>query len=226
MFLAVALLILGIGAAEGHDIITTKITWSKEISRLFYQRCASCHREGGAAFPLTTYEEVRPWATAIKEEVLERRMPPWNAVKGFGQFRNDRGLTQEEIELISNWVEGGAPQGDPKYIPAMPAPGSWQDAAVPAGTSEVAVSAGAKLESAGRVIAVRPKNLKPGASVQVVAVRPDGTVEPLLWIYRYNPQFNRTYYYSAPLKLPAGTRVEMSPPGAATLDLFTKKPAG
>ena len=87
MMLRAALLILAsFGVAEAHDIITTKITWSKEVSRLVYKRCASCHRKGGSAFSLMTYEESRPWAKAIKEEVLERRMPPWGAVKGFGGY--------------------------------------------------------------------------------------------------------------------------------------------
>ena len=67
-----------------------------------------------------TYEEARPWAKAIKEEVLARRMPPWNAVKGFGDFKNDRGLTQEQIEMLADWVEGGAPEGDPAYLPKAP----------------------------------------------------------------------------------------------------------
>jgi len=224
MFRVLAVLIVSLGVAEAHDIITTKITWSKEISRLFYKRCASCHREGGSTFSLMTYEEARPWAKAIKEETLERRMPPWNAVKGFGEFKDDRGLTQEEIELISNWVEGGAPEGNPKHLPPVPPASHWQDPAIPAGTSEVVVTAETKLDSAARVVAVRAKNLKPGVSAQIVAVRPDGTVEPLLWIYKYDPKFKRTYYYRAPLSLPAGTRVEMSPPGAGTVALFMKNP--
>src|SRR5205085_2541589 len=96
----------------------------REISRLFYQRCSSCHRDGGNAFALTTYEQARPWAKAIKEEVNERRMPPWGAVKGFGEFRDDQGLTQEQIELINDWVEGGAPEGDPALLPKeLPKPG-------------------------------------------------------------------------------------------------------
>ena len=100
-----------------HDVITTKITWSREISRIFYRRCTSCHHKGGETFDLSTYEQARPWAEAIKEEVLERRMPPWGAVKGFGEFRNDDGLTQEEIEIIAGWAEGGAPVGDAKLLP-------------------------------------------------------------------------------------------------------------
>ena len=95
-----------------HDVITTKITFSREISRLLYSRCASCHHPGGSAFSLLTYQEARPWAKAIEEEVLERRMPPWGAVKGFGALKDDPSPTQEEIDWIAQWVEGGAPEGD------------------------------------------------------------------------------------------------------------------
>jgi hypothetical protein len=222
---SVILLFAGIVAAQAHDIITTKITWSREISRLVYKRCSSCHREGGSSFSLMTYAEARPWAKAIKEEVLERRMPPWNAVKGFGEFRDDRGLTQEEVELISDWVEGGAPEGDPKYLPPLPRPAAWQDPVVPPGTSELVVSGDTRLASSAGVVAIRAKILKPGVSVLIVAMLPDGTVEPLLWIYQYKPDFKRTYYYRTPIDLPAGTRVEMSPADAGAVALFTKNTA-
>jgi len=211
-----------VGAVQAHDIITTKITFSKEISRLIYKRCATCHREGGAAFSLMTYAEARPWAKAIKEEVLERRMPPWEAVKGFGEFRDDRGLTAEEIETIAAWVEGGAPEGEPKYLPPTPKLVGWQDPFSPKGAVEIALADGAKLMASSQVVAIRAKALKPGATVQIVAIRPDETVEPLIWIYKYNPAFARTYYYTAPLALPAGTRIEMNPPGAGTVALFVK----
>ena len=56
-------------AMWAHDLITTKITWSREISRIFYRRCASCHYQGSEAFDLTTYEQARPWAEAIKQEI-------------------------------------------------------------------------------------------------------------------------------------------------------------
>src|SRR5215467_2085531 len=86
--------------ARAHDVITTKLTWDREISRIFNLRCNSCHQPGGRAFSMMTYAEARPWAVAIKEEILARRMPPWGAVKGFGDFRNDEGLTGEQIEWI------------------------------------------------------------------------------------------------------------------------------
>ncbi len=107
---------------SAHDPITTKLTWAKEISRLFAARCIGCHRQDGPApFPISSYEQARPWAVAIREEVLARRMPPWNAVRGFGRFSPDPSLSQEEIRLIVDWVNGGAPEGDPRLLdPAIP----------------------------------------------------------------------------------------------------------
>src|SRR5437588_387157 len=101
-----------------HDPITTKVTFNKEVIRILEQRCLGCHQTGGVA-PMTlgTYADARPWAKAIKEEILERRMPPWNAAKGFGDFGNDRSLSALETELLVDWVEGGAPKGEDKDLP-------------------------------------------------------------------------------------------------------------
>ena len=104
--------------ALAHEPITTKVRFNKEVIRIFERSCLSCHRPNGIApMSLATYEEARPWAKAIKEEMLERRMPVWHAVKGYGEFRNAPLLTQREIDLIINWVEGGAPKGDDKDYP-------------------------------------------------------------------------------------------------------------
>ena len=218
-----AAILLGLSATVigAHDIITTKITWSKEMSRLVYKRCAMCHRDGGSAFSLMTYEQARPWAKAIKEETLERRMPPWQAVKGFGEFKNDRGLTEEELEVISDWVEGGAPEGEPKFLPATPKPAAWLDPASPAGTAEQDVTADARIRAAVQVTAIRAKTMKKGESAQVIAMRPDGTFAPLVWIYQFNPDFARTYYFKTPVTLPAGTEILTSPDDAGTFALFT-----
>ena len=45
-----------------HEPITTKLTWTREISRVINKHCATCHHEGGRAMSLTTYEDARPWA--------------------------------------------------------------------------------------------------------------------------------------------------------------------
>ncbi len=117
-------LALGISAPLfAHDPITTKVTFNKEIIRILDRRCLGCHREGGVApMSLGTYAEARPWAKAIKEEILERRMPPWNAAKGFGEYANDRSLSQLETELLVDWVEGGAPVGDERDLPKPSTP--------------------------------------------------------------------------------------------------------
>lgn len=202
----------------GHDVITTKITWSREISRLVYQRCIGCHREGGAAFSLMTYQDARPWAEAIKEEVNERRMPPWGAVKGFGEFRDDRGLTQEQIELIDEWVEGGAPEGDParlpKEVPHVARP------ALPHG-GETIVDGKLTLKAPLTLVGIRPDSVPEGTSLQVIAERPDGSIEPLLWLYNYKPKFAHSYIYQKPLNFPAGTKVEIAPVSAGTVALLT-----
>jgi hypothetical protein len=195
-------------AAQAHDPITTKLTWSREISRLIYDRCASCHRPGGAAFSLLTYQDARPWAKAIAEEVLERRMPPWGAVKGFGDFRNDPSLTQEQLNLIANWVEGGAPEGEAKDVPSLPK-------AAPLGSP----AAGRALEIDGpytveRTVTLRgilPKSVPRTASVRITAEFPDGHVEPLVWLYNYVPRFGHAFLFRKPLLLPKGTIIHGVP---------------
>lgn len=107
-------------SSSAHEPITTKVRFNKELIRILQRSCLGCHHPGGFAFSLATYDEARPWAKAIKEEVLEKRMPPWRAVKGYGDFGNAPSLTQRDIDLIVNWVEGGAPKGDDKDLPAEP----------------------------------------------------------------------------------------------------------
>lgn len=107
-------------SASAHEPITTKVRFNKEVIRVLQRSCLGCHHPGGIAMSLATYDEARPWAKAIKEELLEKRMPPWHAVKGYGEFRNAPSLTQRDVDLIVNWVEGGAPKGDEKDLPSAP----------------------------------------------------------------------------------------------------------
>jgi len=67
--------------------------------------------------PLLTYEEARPWAKALREAVALRRMPPWHADPGVGEFSNDRRLRESEINAIISWADNGAPAGDPSDAP-------------------------------------------------------------------------------------------------------------
>jgi len=98
-----------------------KVTYSKDIAPILNNRCVECHRAGEVApMAFTSYQEVRPWAKAIKERVLTRAMPPWFADPHYGDFKNDRRLSQHELDTIAAWVADGAPEGDPKELPAKP----------------------------------------------------------------------------------------------------------
>jgi len=160
-----------------------------------------------------TYDKARPWAVAIKEETLNRRMPPWGAVKGFGEFRNDTGLTLEQLELIVNWVEGGVPEGDAKDLPV--APKVTQIAAQPRSAGELIVSGEYRLTRALRLDGILPRNVAKDATFQITAERPDGSIEPLLWLYRFDPRFTHAYLLREPLDLPAGTRIHGVPARAS-----------
>ena len=220
-----ALLLLCSSPVFAHDPITTKVTWSREMSRIVFAHCASCHRERGSAFSLMTYEDARPWAKAIKEETLNRRMPPWNAVKGFGEFRDDRGLTQDTLELIADWVEGGAPEGDPKLAPPPPKPEAFEKSAGGPVGQQVIVDGKLKLTRPLDVTGICAKSLLEGSTIQVVAQRPGGEIEPLVWLFNYQPKYDRTYFYKQPLRLPAGTLIQVSPPDAGTVALVTGRAA-
>jgi hypothetical protein len=99
------------------------VTFTKDVAPIIFNKCANCHRPSEVApMALTSYQEVRPWSKAIREEVVERTMPPWFADPNTStlKFSNDRRLSQKEIETIVAWVDAGAPKGDDKDLPPMP----------------------------------------------------------------------------------------------------------
>ncbi|MBZ5608647.1 MAG: hypothetical protein LAP38_10335 [Acidobacteriia bacterium] len=107
------------------DAPAPSVTFAKEVSRIFQQKCNECHRPGTAApMSLETYDAVRPWARSIKQRVLMRQMPPWSIDKSVGiqEFSNDRSLTEDELSTIVRWVDAGSPLGNPKDLPA---PQKW-----------------------------------------------------------------------------------------------------
>ena len=97
-------------------------TFARDVATIIFNKCTTCHRTGEVApMPLTSYQEVRPWSKAIREQVAERNMPPWYADPASSlQFRNDRRLTQKEIDTIVAWVDGGAQKGNDADVPALP----------------------------------------------------------------------------------------------------------
>jgi hypothetical protein len=126
LFSCLAILIVPRGISS-HEPITTKVMFNREIVRIFQRHCLACHSSVSTTnISLATYNQARPWAKAFKEEVLEKRMPPFQAVKGFGRFHDDYSLTQHEVDQIVSWVEGGAPKGDDQDLPPeSSALGGW-----------------------------------------------------------------------------------------------------
>ncbi len=132
----VALGSLVAAAAWGHTRITTDITWSEDVRAIVRQRCMPCHSPNGIApsyadftiYGTDSKPGARAWATAIEEEILTGRMPPWDADPRYGVFANARRLTAKERDTIVAWVRGGAPQGPRRNLPAPPefAAGAWR----------------------------------------------------------------------------------------------------
>jgi hypothetical protein len=207
--LALSLLLLALDL-PAHDIITTNLTFTRDISRIFAQRCVSCHG-ATSSIPLTTYEEARPWAVSIKEQVLSRAMPPWGAVKGFGNLTPDHALSQEEIMIISAWVIGGAPKGDPKLLP-KPGGSPIPVDTPPALKDAVVIQTRAELNMRVHAAGLRPLPDRLVNSARLIARLPDGRIEPLVWLYRYDPKLDPVFTFSQPLDLPIGTVVESSTP--------------
>jgi hypothetical protein len=217
--LATSLLLLPV-LGSAHEPITTKLSWTLEISRIVYKHCASCHHEGGAApMSLVTYEEARPWAKAIRDEVADRRMPPWGAVKGFGQFRNDESLADPEIEMLVLWVEGGAPKGDDIYLPRVPRfPAVSRSAPQKRG---ITVSGEMTLAHAITANGIAPGLMPAGTSMQIIAKLPDGSVENMLWLRNTRTEWDRAFYFRQPVLLPKGTLISVHssvPAAILTLD--------
>lgn len=171
---------------------------------------------------LFTYDEARPWARSMAEEVLERRMPPWNPVKGFGEFRHEAGLNQEEIGLIAEWVEGGAPRGDDRYLPPDP----------PRPAPRRPLS-GARLAISDQLLIAQPviargivvTRLAEGAAISIWAELPDGASEPLLEIAHFRAKANEPYEFVRPLTLGAGTRLRIAGEGMVALISSAALPA-
>jgi hypothetical protein len=97
-------------------------TFAKDVAPIVFNNCANCHRSGEVApMTLTSYEDVRPWAKVIREKVRTREMPPWGADPAHSlKMRNDRSLTQAQIDTIVAWVDGGAPKGSDADLPPVP----------------------------------------------------------------------------------------------------------
>src|SRR5688572_7523240 len=98
-------------------------TFNKDVAAIIFNNCVRCHRPNQVApMSLMSYKEIRPWARAIKTKVLTREMPPWYADPRFGEFSNDPRLSAEQIRILADWVDAGAPEGNTPLAAALPKP--------------------------------------------------------------------------------------------------------
>jgi hypothetical protein len=114
--------------ARAADTSSSTPTFSKDVAPILYSNCVVCHRPGEVApMALITYQNVRPWARAIKNKVVAHEMPPWGASPASLKIANDRSLSRKDIETIVRWADGGVPKGDDKDLPAVPTfpAGGW-----------------------------------------------------------------------------------------------------
>jgi mono/diheme cytochrome c family protein len=104
-------------SAARHD----PLTFTHDIAPILFQNCASCHRPGEIGpFPLLTYEDAQKRARQIAEVTANHTMPPWHA-NSHGEFANERKLTTEQIAVLRQWANDGAPEGNPAELPPLPA---------------------------------------------------------------------------------------------------------
>lgn len=106
----------------------TAPTFCSEIAPIIYQNCAGCHHPGDAGpFPLLSYEDVRKHARQIEAVAARRYMPPWPPQRGYGDFQDERRLTDKQIQLITDWVRAGSPEGFAAACPSAPVfPAKWR----------------------------------------------------------------------------------------------------
>jgi len=110
----------GVGALSGVEA-PAPVTFTENVAPIVYQNCVTCHRSGEAApFPLITYDDVKKHAKTIVKATGSRYMPPWHAVHGFGDFADERRLTDEQIATIADWFDHGMPEGDRSKLPPLP----------------------------------------------------------------------------------------------------------
>lgn len=105
----------------GISLLSAQPNFSEDIAPIIYNNCTSCHRPGEIGpFSLTNYNEVAAWGSMIQYVTEIKYMPPWKPDREYSQFVGETGLSNQEIQLIADWVAAGSPQGDPNLEPPLP----------------------------------------------------------------------------------------------------------
>jgi hypothetical protein len=177
-----ALGVILMSAAPSGAQTSASVTFSKDIAPIFQAKCQACHQPDSIApMSLVTYQQARPWARSIKDRVARRQMPPWHIDQSVGvqKFKNDMSLSDAQIDTIVKWVDAGAPQGDPKDLPAakpLITSNEWQGVTDGFGPPDVVVkSSEYKMPPVGQDVWYRPMSDIPITEprwVKMVEIRP------------------------------------------------------
>ena len=119
-----AMLLPVVPSAQQPAGAQSDVTFTKDIAPILQRSCQQCHNpDGGAPMSLITYDDVRPWARAMKTRTSVGPhagvMPPWFVEKNIGiqKYKGDISLSDEEIAKVAKWADGGAPRGNPADMP-------------------------------------------------------------------------------------------------------------
>lgn len=150
--------------ARADDPVGSNVRYTREIVRILERKCLPCHESGSIAERLDSYREVRAWGRAIREEIVEQRMPPWSAAPGYGRFEKDLALSAREEATLLSWLDGGMRRGEDADLPPPPAAPSQQPPDL-------------RLE-------VPPQQVPPGEELVVRRVRLDSGLARERWLGR------------------------------------------
>jgi hypothetical protein len=198
-------------------LILFAATFNKDIAPVVFEHCAPCHHEKGSGpFPLVTFEDVSSHAAQIVDVTQRRYMPPWPPEHGFGDFADDRGLSDEQIHLFAEWAAQGKTRGQPADLPSQPRfIGKWQ-----MGVPDLILRMAKPfvLPADGRNIFrnfIIPSGLRETRYVRGIELRPGNTAV----VHHANVVLDRT----RALRKRAG---KDSQPGFAGMDVITEAAAG
>lgn len=115
-----AAVLVGCGGATQAKDPAPVPTWYADVKPLTDAYCVACHDGVNIGpMPLTSYQEVAPWADVVRQQVVDRVMPPWPADSTCREYKYDRSLTDTQVKTIADWVTGGMPMGDPSQEPQV-----------------------------------------------------------------------------------------------------------
>ncbi|MCW5936532.1 MAG: hypothetical protein KIT11_04410 [Fimbriimonadaceae bacterium] len=127
MVSAAGTLLLGL-TWPSRPVVGEPVTFSRSIAPLIQTKCTPCHTRGGPApFPLETYRQVKKRGDLVRRMMLTRQMPPCYGGSDFGEFCSAGGpITDEQGVLVQQWLNEGAPEGEPIEKLEVPDPTKWR----------------------------------------------------------------------------------------------------